>query len=187
MRGDQAVRRSATRAAWTAQLEDRLEVRLLQRTTRLLGLTDDGREFLRSCIRILIAPDEAERVMRERAGTPAETLRVGLPTALRRLRIAPALDRLTARYPDLRVDASFSDQLSDLFEAGLDALVRISEPCDTRLIVRRFGTVRCIVCAAPSGLRRWPAAESHGPPPVRLCPPRTDRRPDWRGMEIRLA
>jgi LysR family transcriptional regulator, regulator for bpeEF and oprC len=141
-----------------ARLEDRIGLRLLQRTTRSLNLTEEGQVFLDQCRRILDALDDAEREMRNRAGAPAGKLKVELPTALGRLKIAPALGRLTGRYPDLRVEASFGDQLTDLIEAGLDAVVRIGEPSDTRLMVKRVGTVRYIVCGAPAYLR------AHGAP-----------------------
>lgn len=141
-----------------ARLEDRLGLRLLQRTTRSLSLTDEGLLFLGRCRHILDALDDAEREMQERADAPAGSLKVELPTALGRLKIAPAFGRLTGRCPELRVEASFSDQLTDVFEAGLNAVVRIGEPKDTRLMVRRMGTVRYIVCGAPSYLR------THGEP-----------------------
>ncbi len=133
-----------------ARLEERLQLRLFQRTTRALSLTDEGRLFFEKCDRILAELDDAEQSMRERATSPTGVLKVELPAALGRLRIAPALGALTERYPKLRVEASFNDQLSDLIEAGLDAVVRIGEPRDSRLIVRRVGTVRYIVCAAPN-------------------------------------
>jgi LysR family transcriptional regulator, regulator for bpeEF and oprC len=141
-----------------ARLEGRIGLRLFQRTTRSLSLTEEGHVFLARCRGILEALDDAEREMRDRAGAPVGTLKVELPTALGRLLIAPALARLTTRYPELRVEASFGDQLTDLIEAGLDAVVRIGEPSDTRLIVRRVGTVRYIVCGAPAYLR------THGKP-----------------------
>jgi DNA-binding transcriptional LysR family regulator len=133
-----------------ARLEHRLELRLFQRTTRALSLTEEGRLFFERCYRILEELDDAERAMRERAAIPTGILKVELPTALGRLMIAPALGLLTSRYPQLRVEALFSDRLTDLIDAGLDAVVRIGEPRDVRLIVRRVGTVRYIVCAAPA-------------------------------------
>ncbi len=133
-----------------AKLEERLQLRLFQRTTRALSLTDEGRWFFERCGRVLAELDDAEQSMRERAASPAGVLKVELPAALGRMKIAPALGTLTSRYPKLRVEASFNDQLTDLIEAGLDAVVRIGEPRDSRLMVRRVGTVRYIVCAAPA-------------------------------------
>ena len=141
-----------------ARLEDRLELRLFQRTTRALSLTEEGGLFFQTCSRILTELDEAERSIRERKAVPSGVLRVELPTALGRLKIVPALGLLTTRYPNLRIDASFDDRLSDMIDTGLDALVRIGEPRNSGLIVRRVGTVYYIVCAAPSFI------EKHGEP-----------------------
>ncbi|MCQ8781850.1 LysR family transcriptional regulator [Mangrovibrevibacter kandeliae] len=141
-----------------ARLEDHLGLRLFQRTTRALSLTEDGRTFYGRCAKILEELDEAERSMRERASEPSGVLRVELPTALGRTVIAPALGRLTRQYPQLKVDASFDDHLTDPIQAGLDALVRIGEPRDLRLMVRRVGTVRYVVCGSPAYLA------AHGAP-----------------------
>ena len=141
-----------------ARLEDRLQLRLFQRTTRALSLPDEGRLFYERANRIRADLDDAERALRERAAAPTGVLKVELPAALGRLRIAPALGTLTKRYPRLRVEASFNDQLTDLIEAGLDAVVRIGEPRDSRLMVRRVGIVRYIVCAAPAYI------QAHGQP-----------------------
>jgi LysR family transcriptional regulator, regulator for bpeEF and oprC len=167
-----------------ARLEDRIGLRLFQRTTRSLSLTEEGHVFLARCRGILDALDDAEREMRDRAGAPVGKLKVELPTAFGRLLIAPALGRLTSRYPELRVEASFGDKLTDLIEAGLDAVVRIGEPSDTRLMVRRVGTVRYIVCGAPAYLR------THGVPQtpddlarfdcVRRLPLASTRPASWR-------
>jgi LysR family transcriptional regulator for bpeEF and oprC len=139
------------------RLEERLGVRLFQRTTRSLMLTEDGRSFLKRCTAILAEVDAAEREMRERAAAPTGPLKVEMPTALGRLRIVPELGRLTARHPQMRIIATFADTISDPIAAGLDAVVRIGTPRDTRLMVRRVGTVRYIVCAAPSYIAAYGA------------------------------
>ncbi len=143
-----------------ARLEDRLELRLFQRTTRALSLTDEGRMFFQTCGRILAELDDAERSIRECVGGPAGVLRVQLPTALGRLKIVPALITLASQYPALRIDASFDDRLTDLIDSGLDAVVRIGEPRDSRLMVRRVGTVCFIVCAAPSFIKKYGKPDS---------------------------
>ncbi len=140
------------------RLEQRLGLRLFQRTTRSLGLTEDGEVFLERCSVIVKQLDAVELEMRERAEGPRGVLRIEMPVALGRLKIVPALGELTARYPGLRIEASFADTLTDPIEAGLDAVVRIGVPRDPRLMVKRVGTVRLIVCAAPSYLA------AHGEP-----------------------
>ena len=141
-----------------ARLEERLGVRLFHRTTRSLSVTEDGEVFLERCRAILAEMDGAEREMRERSSRPSGLLRVEMPTALGRLKIVPELGRLTARHPEMRITATFSDTLSDPIAAGFDAVVRIGYPRDERLMVRKVGTVRYIVCAAPSYLA------AHGTP-----------------------
>lgn len=141
-----------------ARLEDRLELRLFQRTTRSLSLTEEGRLFFQTCNRVLAELDDAEQSLRERASTPSGVLKVQFPAALGRLKILPALGALTRKYPALRIEASFEDRLTDLVDAGLDAVVRIGEPRDSGLMVRRVGTIKYIVCAAPSFI------EKHGKP-----------------------
>tara|TARA_B100000678_G_scaffold175161_1_gene146060 strand:+ start:163 stop:1065 length:903 start_codon:yes stop_codon:yes gene_type:complete len=132
------------------RLEERLGVRLFQRTTRSLALTEDGQTFLTRCRNILDHMDQAEREMRERGSIPSGILRIEMPTALGRLKIVPAMGKLTRQHPQLRIVATFSDTLSDPIADGLDVVVRIGSPKDTRLMVKRVGTVRYIVCAAPS-------------------------------------
>ncbi|QLC24857.1 LysR family transcriptional regulator [Parasphingopyxis algicola] len=137
-----------------SRLEDRLRVRLFNRTTRALSLTDEGREFRDRCAPILADLDDAENVMVERAAAPSGALRVGLPTALGRIKILPILGLLTSKFPDLRIDALLSDDVIDMVDAGLDVTVRIGEPRDSGLMMKRVGSVRYIVCAAPSYLAR---------------------------------
>lgn len=140
------------------RLEERLSVRLFQRTTRSLALTDDGRLFLERCSAILQAVDHAEEEMRQRASKPSGVLRIEMPTALGRVKIVPAMGRLATAHPQLRISATFSDTLSDPITAGLDAVVRIGYPRDSQLMIRRVGTVRYIVCASPAYIA------SHGAP-----------------------
>jgi LysR family transcriptional regulator, regulator for bpeEF and oprC len=144
-----------------ARLEDRLELRLFQRTTRALSLTEEGRLFFQTCNKVLAELDEAEQSLRERATTPSGVLKVEFPAALGRLKIVPALGTLTRKYPALRIEASFEDRLTDVVDAGLDAVVRIGEPRDSQLMVRRVGTVRYIVCAAPSYIEAY--GKPHSP------------------------
>ncbi|HEX7782616.1 MAG TPA: LysR family transcriptional regulator [Sphingobium sp.] len=137
-----------------SRLEDRLRVRLFHRTTRALSLTDDGREFRSRCAHILADLEEAENQMFERASAPSGVLRIGLPAALGRIKIVPALGLLTSQFPGLRVEASLTDSAVNMVDAGVDVIVRIGEPRDSGLIMKRVGTVRYIVCAAPSYLAR---------------------------------
>ena len=84
----------------------RLELRLFQRTTRALSLTEEGRLFFQTCNRVLAELDKAEQSLRERATTPSGVLKVEFPAALGRLKIVPALGALTRKYPALRIGLS---------------------------------------------------------------------------------
>jgi len=92
------------------------------------------------------------------ASRPSGVLRIEIPTALGRLKIVPALGQLTSTYPELRIAATFADTVTDPIAAGLDAVVRIGEPRDERLMAKRVGTIRYIVCASPSYI------DAHGEP-----------------------
>lgn len=141
-----------------SRLEERLQLRLFHRTTRSLQITEDGKLFFDRCSSILAELDRAEEDMRQRAARPSGILRIEMPTALGRLKIVPALGKLTSLYPELRIAATFADTVTDPIAAGLDAVVRIGEPRDERLMVKRVGTVRYIVCASPAYLA------AHGEP-----------------------
>jgi len=141
-----------------ARLEERLQLRLFHRTTRSLTMTEDGKLFFERCSGILTDLDRAEEDMRARAARPSGILRIEMPTALGRLKIVPALGQLTSIYPELRIAATFADTVTDPIAAGIDAVVRIGEPRDERLMAKRVGTVRYIVCASPSYLA------THGKP-----------------------
>lgn len=135
-----------------ARLEQALGVRLLNRTTRAISLTEEGREYAERCAGLLQGLKEVETAIGQRRGEPAGLLRVDLPVALGHLKIVPALAALTRRHPALRIVATFSDDLSDIIGSGFDVVVRIGEPRDSSLVVRRIGTIRYIVCAAPGYL-----------------------------------
>ncbi|KYF66570.1 LysR family transcriptional regulator [Sorangium cellulosum] len=133
------------------RLEDRLGVRLLNRTTRALSLTDEGRVFYDRCLQILAAVDDAEASVAGRSGTPRGLLRLTVPDAFGRLVVLPLLRKYLEAWPDLQVEVSFTDRLADIVEEGFDLAVRIGEPPpDTRLISRWVARYKAVLCASPS-------------------------------------
>jgi DNA-binding transcriptional LysR family regulator len=133
------------------RLEDRLGTRLLNRTTRTLSLTDEGRVFYDRSLRILAAVDEAEASVAGNAGTPRGLLRLTVPDAFGRLVILPLLARYLAAWPELQVEVSFTDRRADIVEEGFDLAVRIGgASSDSRLVSRVVGRHRAVLCAAPS-------------------------------------
>lgn len=142
-----------------ARLESRLGVRLLNRTTRQLSLTDEGRVFHAHCLQVLAALDDAEASVGQRAGTPRGVLRLTLPAAFGRRQVLPLLRDYLRAWPELQAEVSFTDRVADIIEEGYDLAVRINAaPTDTRLVSRVVARHPVFVCAAPSYL------QAHGEP-----------------------
>jgi LysR family transcriptional regulator for bpeEF and oprC len=142
----------ATVTAHVAGLENRLGIRLLNRTTRRLALTDDGAAYLDHVRRVLADVEETESMLTAGRTTPRGILRVDLPTAIGRQFVVPALPRFAAQYPDLRVLAILEDRRIDLLEEGVDAAVRIGPLADSSLVARRVYEANFVTCASPDYL-----------------------------------
>ncbi|WP_437968640.1 LysR family transcriptional regulator [Sorangium sp. So ce260] len=133
------------------RLEDRLGVRLMNRTTRALSLTEEGRVFYDRGLQILAAVDDAEASVAGSSGTPRGLLRLTVPDAFGRLVVLPLLRKYLKAWPDLQVEVSFTDRQADIVEEGFDLAVRIGEaPPDTRLVSRVVARYKAMLCAAPS-------------------------------------
>ncbi|MBP8276999.1 MAG: LysR family transcriptional regulator [Propionivibrio sp.] len=136
-----------------ARLEQRLGVRLFQRTTRSLSLTEDGQAYYERCVRALAELDAGLSVLDSGKGEPVGTLRVSAPVLFGRHCAAPVLLALARRHPRLKVEMSFTDQVVDLVEEGYDLAVRVGRlPDSGTLAARRLATQRMVICAAPSYL-----------------------------------
>jgi len=142
----------ATVTAHIAALENRLGIRLLNRTTRRLALTDDGTAYLDHVRRVLADVEETESLLTAGRTTPRGVLRVDLPTAIGRQFVVPALPRFAAQYPDLRVVAILEDRRIDLLEEGVDVAVRIGPLADSSLVARRVYEAGFVTCASPDYL-----------------------------------
>ncbi len=112
------------------RLENHLGVRLFQRTTRALTLTDDGRAYYERCARVLADLDEAETAMSQRSQSLRGRLSVDLPVALGRLYVAPALTHFLRSHPELELVATLNNRFVDLVAEGYDAVVRIGDVSD---------------------------------------------------------
>ena len=137
-----------------ARLEARLGVRLLQRTTRSLGLTHQGRVFHERALRALTELDEAEASLAKGKGGIRGALRVSAPTGLGALLVTQAVLGLVRRHPELRIELSLTDRHVDLVEERIDVAVRVGDLPDSSLVSRRLGALRFVVCATPGYLRR---------------------------------
>ena len=141
-----------------AELERHLSCQLFHRTTRRVGLTTDGAEYLTRCQRILAELEAADEALRRTRLSPAGKLRVDVPVAFGRALLVRALPRFTARYPDLQLEVQFNDRVVDLIAEEIDLAVRVGAVRTPHLIARRVVTTRLITCAAPEYLR------AHGAP-----------------------
>lgn len=141
------------------RLEQRLQVRLLNRTTRSLSLTDDGRVLYETCVTILEELEGVESALAQRSGTPQGQLRISLPVALGRLHVMPVIAAFLKKWDAVTVEASLSDRVVDLIDERFDLAIRIGIPKDdSRLLTRTVAHQQMITCAAPEYLLR------HGKP-----------------------
>jgi len=140
---------------YITRLENKLGVRLLNRTTRRLSLTEAGRIFYSRSLRGLQQIEEAENEVLCLQDAPRGTLRLNTPMSFGILHIAPQLADFLALYPELSVDMNLDDRKVDLVEEGFDLAVRISDLPDSSLVARRLGPCRHVVCATPDYLQRY--------------------------------
>jgi DNA-binding transcriptional LysR family regulator len=136
------------------QLEARLRVKLLNRTTRKVNVTADGAAYYERVVRLLADMDDAETSLSGASASPRGRLRVDVPSPLARMILVPALPAFHARYPDIQLDMGVSDRMVDLIDENVDCVVRGGELTDQSLMARRVGDLQLGVYAAPSYLER---------------------------------
>jgi DNA-binding transcriptional LysR family regulator len=136
------------------QLEEHLGTRLLNRTTRRLGLTEEGAAYYERCLTILGAIEEAEREAAAARGEPRGTLRISAPVSFGTLHLGPAINGFVAQYPKIAVALSLEDRYVDLVEEGFDAALRIGRLADSSLLARRLCSARLVVVASPDYWQR---------------------------------
>ncbi|MCB1874795.1 MAG: LysR family transcriptional regulator [Chromatiales bacterium] len=137
-----------------ASLEAALQIRLFNRTTRRIALTEEGRTYLVQCRKILADIQETERALGRQQSEPAGTITVTAPVRFGEMHVAPAVAGFLARYPKTQVELLLLDRIVDLLEEGVDIAVRISRLADSSLIARPIGDIRQVVCASPALLAR---------------------------------
>lgn len=136
------------------QLEARLRVKLLNRTTRKVNITADGAAYYERVIRLLADLDDAETSLSSASALPRGRLRVDVPSPFASTILMPALPEFHARYPDIQIDMGVSDRIVDVIGENVDCVVRGGELTDQSLMARRVGDLRLGVYAAPSYLER---------------------------------
>ena len=135
-------------------LEQALEVRLIQRTTRRLHLTEVGRAYYQRCRRILDEFDEAQREAGELSAAPRGTLRIAAPVSFGALHLGAPIARYMRDYPGVRIEIVLSDRFVDLVQEGIDLAIRIGRLPDSALVARNVGSCRMVVCASPDYIKR---------------------------------
>ena len=133
-------------------LEQRLGVRLLQRTTRRLSLTDDGRTFYQRAKEVLSALDDAEAALTSRSAEPSGVIRVNVPLTFGVDHLAPLWPRFLNAHPKVDLDITLNDRVVDLVDEGYDLAVRIGAMPDSTLVSRHLADTRMILCATPNYL-----------------------------------
>ncbi|WP_411880574.1 LysR substrate-binding domain-containing protein [Polaromonas sp. YR568] len=136
------------------QLEARLRVKLLNRTTRQVHVTADGAAYYERVLRVLADMDDAETSLSAASASPRGRLRVDVPSPLARLVLVPALPAFHARYPEIQLDMGVSDRMVDVIGDNVDCVVRGGELTDLSLMARKVADLRLGVYAAPGYLER---------------------------------
>ncbi len=149
---DLAIPRSTATDA-IKQLEARLTVRLLHRTTRHVNPTLDGEAYYQRCLLILAAVEDAETAFI--GALPKGLLRVDVHGTLARHFLLPGLPDFLTRYPDIEFFMSEGDRLVDLVREGIDCVLRVGQPKDSDMVARRIGVLEEATCASPQYVTRF--------------------------------
>ncbi len=138
---------------YVGDLEARLGVRLLHRTTRRLSLTGEGQVFYARSKELLAGVDEAEAEITSRSGAASGLLRINAPVTFGIRHLAPLWGVFRARYPKVSLDVTLADRVVDLVEEGYDVAIRIATLPSSTLISKRLATTRMVLCASPDYLK----------------------------------
>ena len=142
----------ATVSRKVAELEAYLRTRLLNRTSRRLVLTDAGQSYVAACRRILADIDEAEQTALDEYKSPRGSLAITAPVVFGRLHVLPVALEFLKTYPEIDIQLTLADRVSNLLEDHVDLALRIGALPDSRLIAARLGAVRLVTCASPAYL-----------------------------------
>lgn len=136
------------------QLEARLRLKLLNRTTRKVNVTADGAAYYTRILPVLATLDEIETTLPGAAALPRGQLRIDVPSPLASMLLVPALPQFSARYPDIQLDMGASDRMVDVIGDNVDCVIRGGEIRDQSLVARKIGELQLAVYAAPDYLAR---------------------------------
>ena len=148
----------ATMTARLQALEERYGVKLLNRSTRHVSLTDSGELYHKACIEILDSVSETENLIQNGVKEVKGPLRIAAPKDIGKQYILPILSEFCQQYPDVIPYLYLNDKLSNIGESGMDIVIRYGELVDSNLISRRLSPSRRVLCASPEYLAK------HGTP-----------------------
>ncbi|MBT3885998.1 MAG: LysR family transcriptional regulator [Rhodospirillaceae bacterium] len=137
-----------------AMLEDSLQVRLLNRTTRRISLTDEGQTYLQHCRKILADVEDAEQSLSASQVEPAGSLTITAPVLFGQMHVAPLIAEFLEHHPQVEVDILLLDRVANLVEEGIDVGFRIARLEDSSMYATQVGAMRRVVCAAPELLQK---------------------------------
>ena len=143
---------------YVSDLESRLGVRLLHRTTRRLSMTEEGQVFYLRSKEVLADVDEAEAEVTSRSGEASGRLRINAPFTFGILHLAPLWGVFRSQYPNVSLEVTLADRVVDLVEEGYDVAIRIATLPSSTLISKRLTSTRMILCASPKYIKK------HGAP-----------------------
>lgn len=144
----------ALTSKYVGQLEDHLGVRLLNRTTRQLNMTEVGQAYFERCRQLVDEIDELESAVSDQQSAPRGRLLIAAPTTFGEMFLAQAVARYLDEYPDVSIEMVLADRFVNLVDEGFDLAVRIGNLKDSSLIARRLASCRIVVCASPEYLQR---------------------------------
>jgi DNA-binding transcriptional LysR family regulator len=135
------------------ELEDRLGVRLLNRTTRKVSLTEIGRAYFERCMHILADMDEADNAVQVMHSKPSGTFHLNVSISIPYF-LAPVIAEFTSLYPDVKLSLKMSDRMVDLVEEGIDLAITTMPVPNSNLVMRRVGSFQLLVCGSPDYFAR---------------------------------
>ena len=138
-----------------AALENNLQVRLLNRTTRRIALTDEGRIYLDRCLKILAEVEDTERLLNKDQIEPTGNISITAPVRFGELHVNPAISRFLVQYPRVQVSLLLLDRIVNLLDEGIDVAVRIAPLADSSLIAKPITEIGQVLCASPEILEKY--------------------------------
>jgi LysR family transcriptional regulator for bpeEF and oprC len=175
-------------SATIIRLEQKLAVRLLNRTTRSVSPTPEGAEFYERGKRIVADLEQAELAVSRGARTPSGELKIGMPSALGRMWVIPQLANFISAYPAISVEVMMDDFISGVVSEGLDAAIQVGDLPSSSLTVRKLASVDYVLCASPAyieakGLPMMPA-DLGGHRCITYRRPRNGQIRQWRLKDV---